>query len=1045
MRLLDTKSLRVIEFNSDEVPSYAILSHTWGDEEVTYQDLNPQQDQIYTQLKSFKDSLLTKSGYRFSSQVTTKQGFRKLQQSAKQALSDGHTFMWIDTCCIDKSSSAELSEAINSMYQWYQNASICYAFLSDVSVTGNIEIVEQDALIRKSRWFTRGWTLQELIAPNDVQFYSAEWTLLGSKVGLQEPFAVSNILGPRILGEITGIDERVLDGGMDLQEESVATRMSWAARRHTTRVEDRAYCLLGIFSVNMPLLYGEGSRAFIRLQEAIMKETDDQSIFAWTAANADAEKKILSGLLADSPASFHKSIGIRPLPPVLSGETQPTTISSQGVNIKLFLRPVLKDETLESSENFHAILDCSRKIQGVETCPAIYLKKLWGNQYARIFPDAIMFLKPPGLAAPSPEERYNVVNVRQRPFYLVPDFNVHLDFLGPYHVSDVYPRSHWDSSAWVLKSAFARIGGVMGIVEVEDSRSWGTSRRLTVVVGIEGSGGEYKPWCVLVQRPENQPLIGLFETADKQERKGMLHRNKFPSSIGISAARVFEIIRHGRRFITLTVEDIPELGSYHLERHPRFTLKPVREVPGSAYAARKLATALQPATIEDFGASSMLKGSFMGNRAVRIRPMEQILSYTSDLLQGVPHEIECDLEDRGLDMGYTAAVRLLELCRDGELDMVQAMGSLDGLLQVKTTNFFNFTPVHWAVFGGHVELTKYLLQQGATIMPDTVFGSHTTEFAPVHLIAILGQHALLEIVQSYVAIDLRWLEITIPPYLDSLLHLAVVSDQFSEKLLRQLSNIETLNTLEYQKNVLGEGLMHRAAATRNIKALAFLLEIFRKNIQPVLDDFLNNKQTSCPQIDDSILFDLCHRSVIWHAAASGFGDGILLIHEKMDFVSGYLDRSDDTGVSPMHIACRQGHEKVVETLLSLGAKADGCTSIGLTPAHFAAFFGHAGCLDKILDHGGQMDSPSIHLQGLRPLHLAALRGQLECVKVLNRSGANPSSLAYVVFNTEKRWWDDEGDFDDMEWTELDSPMTAMDMAVQNGHRHVAHELNFPRR
>ncbi|KAF4915188.1 Vegetative incompatibility protein HET-E-1 [Colletotrichum viniferum] len=455
MRLLDTKGLRVLEFNNDDVPSYAILSHTWGDEEVTYQDLNPQQDQIYTQLRSFKDSLITKSGYQISSQVKAKKGFRKLQQSAKQALSDGYTFMWIDTCCIDKSSSAELSEAINSMYQWYQNAGICYAFLSDVSVTGNAGISEQGALIRKSRWFTRGWTLQELIAPNDVQFYSAEWNLLGSKVGLLEPSAVSNILGPGMLGEITGIDERVLDGGMDLQEASVATRMSWAARRNTTRVEDRAYCLLGIFSVNMPLLYGEGSRAFIRLQEAIMKETDDQSIFAWAKADTDTEKEHLSGLLADSPASFHESIGIRPLPPVLSGETQPTTISSQGVNITLFLRPILPDAT-GSSTSFYAILDCSRTLRGVESSPAIYLKRLWGNQYARVFPDAIEFLKPPGLVAPSPEERYKVVNVRQHPFYLVPDFNVLLDPLGPYHINDVYPRSHWDSSAWILKSTYAR-------------------------------------------------------------------------------------------------------------------------------------------------------------------------------------------------------------------------------------------------------------------------------------------------------------------------------------------------------------------------------------------------------------------------------------------------------------------------------------------------------------------------------------------------------------------------------------------------------------
>lgn len=583
------------------------------------------------------------------------------------------------------------------MYQWYQNAGICYAFLSDVSVTGNAGISEQGALIRKSRWFTRGWTLQELIAPNDVQFYSAEWNLLGSKVGLLEPSAVSNILGPGMLGEITGIDERVLDGGMDLQEASVATRMSWAARRNTTRVEYRAYCLLGIFSVNMPLLYGEGSRAFIRLQEAIMKETDDQSIFAWAKADTDTEKEHLSGLLADSPASFHESIGIRPLPPVLSGETQPTTISSQGVNITLFLRPILPDAT-GSSTSFYAILDCSRTLRGVESSPAIYLKRLWGNQYARVFPDAIEFLKPPGLVAPSPEERYKVVNVRQHPFYLVPDFNVLLDPLGPYHINAVYPRSHWDSSAWILKSTYARVGSVMGIIEVGDSRSEGEFGRLAVLVGIEDSGGVHKPWCVPVRRLENQPLKALFETTDRQARKGMLRQMKLPQSVGISTASVVEIIRHGRRFFTLTVEDIPELGSYQLERNLRLPLDPVREIPGSVFAAKNLARDFQPITIEDFGASSLLKGSFLGEHVVRIRLMEQISSYTSDLLQSVPHQIECDLI--GLDLEVSderAALRLLELCRDGELSMVQEMGSIDRLLKVRTANFFGFTPVHWAV------------------------------------------------------------------------------------------------------------------------------------------------------------------------------------------------------------------------------------------------------------------------------------------------------------------------------------------------------------
>ncbi|KAK2776372.1 het domain-containing protein [Colletotrichum kahawae] len=403
--------------------------------------------------------LEAKNGYQFSSQVKTKKGFLKVERAAKQALSHRYDYIWIDTCCIDKSSSAELSEAINSMYQWYQGAGICYAFLSDVS-TSNTGRARQEATIRSSRWFTRGWTLQELIAPRKMEFYSAEWDFLGRKAGSRINSFSSNLVGSRILGEITGIDERVLDGSLGPQDLSVATRMSWAALRQTTRVEDLAYCLLGLFSVNMPLLYGEGARAFVRLQEAIMREIDDQSIFAWTKNDLLPSKSTsteyhLAGLLADSPMHFLKSTGIRPLPPLLSGETMPITISNQGLNLKLYLRPIHGLSETQSSDRFHAILDCSRIIQGVESSPAIYLKRLWGNQYARILPESIELLKPPGLEMPLAEEGYKTVNVRQSPVHLVPDFNIKPDSLGPHRVKAAYPSNRWDSSAWILKSTYA--------------------------------------------------------------------------------------------------------------------------------------------------------------------------------------------------------------------------------------------------------------------------------------------------------------------------------------------------------------------------------------------------------------------------------------------------------------------------------------------------------------------------------------------------------------------------------------------------------------
>ncbi|KAK4231829.1 HET-domain-containing protein [Podospora fimiseda] len=213
------------EFLGDDIPPFAILSHTWGKEE---------------------------------------KGIEKVLGACAQAAEDGFKYIWIDTCCIDKSSSAELSEAINSMYQWYGDADVCYAFLSDV--TSDEDPHEEDSSFRESRWFTRGWTLQELIAPPIVVFYDCNWVEIGTRSSLQS-----------LCVEITQINAEYFDT-MNLSQFSAAQKMSWAASRETTRI-DMAYSLLGLFGINMPLLYGEGAKAFIRLQEEILRLSEDDSLF----------------------------------------------------------------------------------------------------------------------------------------------------------------------------------------------------------------------------------------------------------------------------------------------------------------------------------------------------------------------------------------------------------------------------------------------------------------------------------------------------------------------------------------------------------------------------------------------------------------------------------------------------------------------------------------------------------------------------------------------------------------------------------------------
>lgn len=269
MKLIDVKAfksgnLQLWSFIGVDIPPYAILSHTWEDEEVVFADVH-------------------------NGTANQKAGFKKIKGCCDRADQDGFEWVWIDTCCIDQSSSAELSEAINSMYRWYKDATICYAYLSDISASPNTIYIEE------SRWFKRGWTLQELIAPAVVEFYSSDWESLGTK----------SILSTQIANR-TGIPIRILRGDPP-STCIVAERMSWASSRETTRVEDTAYCLMGLFSVNMPLLYGEGVKAFRRLQEQILMQEEDYSIFAWTS-RTDTHR-VFRGILASSPSQYQKAKG----------------------------------------------------------------------------------------------------------------------------------------------------------------------------------------------------------------------------------------------------------------------------------------------------------------------------------------------------------------------------------------------------------------------------------------------------------------------------------------------------------------------------------------------------------------------------------------------------------------------------------------------------------------------------------------------------------------------------------------------------------------
>ncbi|KAI0201667.1 HET-domain-containing protein [Astrocystis sublimbata] len=257
MRLLNTETYEVKSNNSGvHNEQYGILSHRWlGDEEITYQ-----------QLPNYTAEL--------------RSGERPLK------LPQGLRWLWMDTCCIDKTDARDYAEAINAMYSWYRDAALCITYVSDVGIRKDHRSRDPEVFRRAdgkfSEWFSRGWTLQELLAPWSLEFYDMDWNYMGTKRELATALAT-----------ITGIDSGYHTGEKHINEACIAVKMSWMSHRETTYPEDMAYSMIGIFNIAMPVVYGEGGpRAFRRLQEILLSShIMDESLFAWTMPDANAGRK----------------------------------------------------------------------------------------------------------------------------------------------------------------------------------------------------------------------------------------------------------------------------------------------------------------------------------------------------------------------------------------------------------------------------------------------------------------------------------------------------------------------------------------------------------------------------------------------------------------------------------------------------------------------------------------------------------------------------------------------------------------------------------
>ncbi|KAI5378639.1 hypothetical protein J4E82_002525 [Alternaria postmessia] len=519
MRLINVRTLELQWFNDDAIPKYAILSHTWGSDEVNYQEfvwiskaraisaspnLASTQDAHNTLMLALELMIRGSSGPGGLSEedLLKRVGYSKILNAAEQAQGLGCNYLWVDTCCIDKTSSAELQEAINSMYRWYRDAEVCIVYLGDIPKprSGNYTTASEiaRASLKGCRWARRGWTLQELIAPIVCRFYFQDWTLMGEKVEFLEE-----------LSDATGIPVRVLDDRNLLSEVSIAERMSWAAHRQSTRIEDVAYCLLGIFDIHMPLLYGEGSKAFIRLQEEILRTTDDYSLFAWCATTS--EHSTYRGLLARHPEEFQHCRSVEHENVV---STFPIGFTPIGLRVQFEFLP---------DQDKSRVLAMIRSSNQLNQRLAITLKCLDGGmQYARVDAGALVPIDD------WPTGKLHTIYVRQKPS-IPPDFTT-TEFKS-FHIRrrvsnqatpnvriiSVTPRNAWDETTHELRipdHVTEFWGAVMLRVQ---SAAYAHSLSFPVAFGFNRSTCHY--WCKAIPNftpPQDGQTSGTWPQAVKR-------------------------------------------------------------------------------------------------------------------------------------------------------------------------------------------------------------------------------------------------------------------------------------------------------------------------------------------------------------------------------------------------------------------------------------------------------------------------------------------------------------------------------------------------
>ncbi|KAK2592783.1 hypothetical protein QQS21_009526 [Conoideocrella luteorostrata] len=976
MWLVHTSTLEIIRKRDDDIPPYAILSHTWGsdEEEVTLQEME-------NEYENHGPYISTCNGHQ--RRITRKPGFVKIQRAAQQAVMDGFDFIWVDTCCIDKTSSSELSEAINSMFRWYRESAVCYAFLSDVDDPGisNTSSEKTIQAIANSRWFTRGWTLQELISPTIVNFYSKNWEPLGQKH--------NSLL--EVISKTTGISAAILNGTQDLYECAVATRMQWASQRRTTRIEDEAYCLMGLFDVNMPLLYGEGRKAFIRLQEEILKQTDDESLFLWKCPQDDPFRYQLSGFLARSPLWFRDSGHFMPLPRNTSEDSKPSAVTNAGLYICLNLVSPTSSMHIKPGDNasggdkfLTALMHCNfyrqRSIEDDKAYkPALELRHLGGDRYARVRPDRILSVD--GKSPSCRKYLYVRQNVTLHAAQVVVD---------DHELSESRQRSrplslvwkddkvHWDQATQTLYTTRGCRGFLARFryhLKCSDLASWSVD--VVLILVAETSAYRDTEWCCFQEdaTKENQGTLPTLPTSGwtgaSHEYRGVLS-SVVPDAHNVSSNR-----------FTLR---LAQTGWFMISKNCIFASCPNQEQKHSFIEAW-VPDVTKPDTLDIDIEDSCI-------RYVEVGP---------DPLARMRREIENTLDIGRKPVVISKDTRVLKhlvrahLAQDySRLEQETFRAEIKSVgrellgLSINHDWVISVSPLAFAALLGNDTLLQKLLSYNVEHDPSArnpylfsrrwLPGKQMSDgFTVVHLAAMLGHSSVLRTLLEYFDLPQKIFNLKI----DSPMHFAAAYvrsqtvretfDCFEDVVKRFNPNAESpwINRI-LNKN--RESLLHRAAQMNNHHAVSAILSHLR-----------SGKDVDCRDVNQ--------RTPLWHAAVTGSHDTLkqLLAH------GADIEARDKFHTTVLQTACRSSLSlDVVETLLQSGADPNGCTVIKTgydpapyhcaTPCTYAVVKGNADVLRALLRAGAKPDG--LYPTDMHPLHIAVMERNLEFVKVLKESGCD---------------------------------------------------------